>query len=80
MATSQTTEQRVIEVIATVFKKEESELSGNTDLVKDLQAKSMNMIELQAVLESEFENELPLYGVMRAKTVGDLIDLVKNTN
>jgi acyl carrier protein len=71
-----TTEQRVIEVFATVFKKEGSELSRDTNLVKDLQAKSMNMIELQAVLESEFEIELPLDGVMRAKTIGDFFDIV----
>ena len=71
-----TTEQRVIEVFATVFKKEGSELSRDTNLVKDLQAKSMNMIELQAVLESEFEIDLPLDRVMRAKTIGDFFDIV----
>ncbi|MFZ3150827.1 MAG: acyl carrier protein [Anaerolineaceae bacterium] len=79
MTTSQTIEQRVITVIATVFKKEEKDLSGETFLVKDLQAKSMNMIELQAVLESEFEVELPLYRIMRAKTVSDLIVIVNET-
>lgn len=76
MTTTGTIEQRVINTVATVFKREATGLSPETDLGKDLQAKSMNMIELQAVLEDEFEIELPLDSVMRAKTIGDFIDIV----
>lgn len=75
-SSSQNVDQDVIKVFAVVFKKEESELSRDTDLGKDLQAKSMNMVEIQAAMESEFEIELPLSGVMRAKKIGDFIDMV----
>jgi acyl carrier protein len=73
-----TTEEKVKEMIAKMFNASAKNMDRNTQLVKDLLAKSMNFMELQALLESEFSVDLPSQSVMRAKTVGDFVDLVSN--
>jgi acyl carrier protein len=53
-----------------------SQISHETGFVRDLFAKSLNLVELTAVLENEFGIEIPSYEVRRRKTVGDVIDLI----
>jgi len=44
--------------------------------VEDLHAKSLNIVELVAVLENEFQVMLPFAETRRKKTVGEGIDLI----
>ncbi len=77
MTADKTPEERVKEAVAKVFHKEVTEVSPNTRFVEDLLAKSVNFVELTAILEYEFGIAIPLAKARRAKTVGDIISLIK---
>ena len=63
-------EARIEGLVAEVFHRNRDELSEKTSFVKDLHAKSANIIELIALLEDEFGVEMPFAEVMRNDTVG----------
>ena len=65
-----------LETVARIFRKEVSELSRETRFIEDLQAKSVNIVELVALLQNEFGIEIPMAKVRRRKTVGEAIDFV----
>ncbi len=67
---------RVMKEVARIFKKDMSELSRDTRFVEDLQVKSLNVVELIALLENEFDVMIPYAEARRRKTVGEAIDLV----
>ncbi len=78
MTVDKTIEERVKEAVAKVFHKEVTEVSRNTRFVEDLFAKSIQSIELTAMLEYEFNIEIPGGQAKRAKTVGDALDLIES--
>lgn len=68
--------QRTVEEVARIFKKNVSEITRETRFVEDLHAKSINIVQLVAVLENEFGVSIPFMETRRRKTVGDAIDFV----
>ncbi len=77
MTPDKTVEERVKQAVARVFHKEVTTLTRDTRFVEDLFAKSVNVLELTAILEFEFDIPMiPLAQARRAKTVGEAIDLV----
>ena len=76
MTPDKTPEEGVMEAVAKVFHKKATEISRNTRFVEDLLAKSVNFVELTAILEYEFGITIPLAKARRAKTVGDVISLL----
>jgi acyl carrier protein len=77
MSQDKTTEERVIEIVARVFHKEVAEIKRDTRFVDDLYAKSINIVELFAVLEYELEiPAIPISKARQMNTVGKAIDLV----
>lgn len=75
--TNQTVEERVLQAIAKVFRREVGEINRETRFVEDLFAKSLNVIELIAVLENEFNIEIPTHEARKNKTVGEAIAMVE---
>jgi acyl carrier protein len=73
----QTIEERVIKVFSQVFHKNVDQINRETRLSEDLFAKSLNSMELIAMLENEFDIEIPTQETRRNKTVGQNIDLVE---
>lgn len=73
----QTVEERVKQVVAKVFRKDVNQISRETQFIEDLFAKSLNIIELTAVLENEFDIEIPGHEARRNKTVGQAVDLIE---
>ncbi|MDG6922900.1 MAG: acyl carrier protein [Nitrososphaerota archaeon] len=71
------TEQKVREIVAEVFHRNPAELTSSTDFVKDLYAKSANMIELIALLEDAFGIEMPFAQVVNNSTIGSATEYVK---
>ena len=67
---------RVMKEVARIFKKDMSEITRDTRFVEDLQVKSLNVVELIALLENEFDVMIPYAEARRRKTVGEAIDLV----
>jgi acyl carrier protein len=68
--------QRTAEEVARIFKKDVSEITRETRFVEDLHAKSVNIVQMVAVLENEFGVAIPFMEARRRKTVGDAIDFV----
>ena len=64
--------QKIIERTALVFKKAPGELNENTNFTEDLKAKSVNMVQIITVLESEYEVEITFMEAKRRKTIGEL--------
>ena len=76
MTTDKTLEERVKEAVAKVFHKKVAEISRDTRFVEDLLAKSINIVELTAILGFELGITIPPAQARRAKTVGEAIDFV----
>ena len=76
MSTSEATIDRVKGVVATVFKADRAGLTPASRFVEDLRGKSMNTIELAAMLEAEFGVAVSVARVRKARTVGEAADLV----
>jgi acyl carrier protein len=77
MTAERTIEDRVKEVVARVFHKDVDQLNRDTRFVQDLYAKSLNIIELIAVLEDEFDIDIPSAEARKRRTVGEAVDLVE---
>jgi acyl carrier protein len=73
----QSIEDRVKAAVARIFGREAGQLSRDTRFIEDLMAKSLNIIELTAVLENEFGIEIPFIEARRRKTIGEAIELVE---
>ncbi|MCE5295411.1 MAG: acyl carrier protein [Chlamydiales bacterium] len=73
----QTVEERVERVVAQVFRKESGEVKPETRLLEDLYAKSIDIIELTAVLENEFDVEISGSDSRKALTVGQFAVLIE---
>ena len=76
MAIEERIAERVMKETARIFKQQESELTKDTRFAEDLKAKSVNIVELIAILENEFGIEIPFMEAKRRKTIGEAIDLV----
>jgi acyl carrier protein len=70
--------QKVIEIVAEVFKKNKDELTCETRFVEDLHAKSVQVIEIIALMESEFNIEIPFVEARKNKTLEDVITYIEN--
>lgn len=76
MSIEETVARRTIEEVARIFKKGPGEIIRATRFVEDLHAKSVNIVQLVAVLENEFGIAIPFMEAKRQQTVGDAIDFV----
>ena len=68
--------EKIIQRAAEVFKKEPGELSADTTFVEDLKAKSVNYVQIIAVLEDAFDVEITFMEFRRKKTLGEAADFV----
>lgn len=70
-------EENVKKAVAEVFHRNSNELSEQTNFVKDLHAKSANVLELVALLEDVFGLELSFSEVMNNDTIGGVSQYIK---
>ncbi len=68
--------QKIIARAAEIFKKNPADLNPNTDFVADLKAKSVNIVQIIAVLEDAFDVEIPFMQFRRKKTIGEAAEFV----
>ncbi len=77
MTENASTMDRVKNVVGTVFKTDTQALTEDTLFVEDLRAKSMNTIELAAMLENEFGVPVSCSALRKYKTVGGATELME---
>ena len=67
----------VIKAVATIYGKDESELSMDTNIKEELGGASVKMVGLTAALEEETDAMVELQVASACETLGDLVDAVE---
>lgn len=75
--TEQEIESKVIEIVAEQMGADKAKISRNTSFVDDLNADSLDTVELVMEFEDEFETSIPDEAAEKIKTVGQAIEFIK---
>jgi acyl carrier protein len=70
-------EQKVIEIVAEQMGVDKGEVTRETSFVNDLNADSLDTVELVMEFEDEFELSIPDEEAEKIQTVGQAIDYIK---
>ena len=70
-------EEKVISIVAEQMGVDKSEISRDTNFVNDLNADSLDTVELVMEFEDEFETSIPDEQAEKIQTVGQAIDFIK---
>jgi len=76
MSTSNEILTRIIGRAAELYKVDQGQYGAETRFVEDLKAKSVNYVQIIAVLEEEFDIQIPFMEFRRKKTFGEAADYV----
>ena len=68
---------KVIELISKQLNRPAEEITLDKEIVKDLGADSLDVVEMLMSLEEEFEISVPEEDAVNIKTVGDIIKLIE---
>jgi acyl carrier protein len=74
--TKQEIEAKVIEIVANQMGADKGQITRNTSFVEDLNADSLDTVELVMEFEDEFETSIPDEQAEKIKTVGQAIDFI----
>ncbi|MBI1825038.1 MAG: acyl carrier protein [Planctomycetes bacterium] len=77
MSTGESIEQKVIQIVAEQMSVDKATITRNTSFVNDLNADSLDTVELVMELEDEFDLTIPDDEAEKMKTVGEAIDYIK---
>src|SRR5262245_6272755 len=77
--TEQEIEAKVIDIVANQMGADKASITRNTSFVEDLNADSLDTVELVMEFEDEFETSIPDEQAEKIKTVGQAIDFIKGT-
>jgi len=69
--------ERVISIVAEQMGVDKAEISRDTNFVNDLNADSLDTVELVMEFEDEFETSIPDDQAEKIQTVGQAIDFIK---
>lgn len=75
--TEQEIEAKVIEIVAEQMGVEKTKVSRETSFVNDLNADSLDQVELVMELEDEFETSIPDEEAEKLQTVGQAVEYIK---
>ncbi|MBE5749968.1 MAG: acyl carrier protein [Clostridiales bacterium] len=70
--------EKVKQLIASQLNKSVDEILDEKEVVKDLGADSLDIVEMLMGLEEEFEITVPEEDAVNIKTVGDIIKLIED--
>ncbi|MFA7636712.1 MAG: acyl carrier protein [Monoglobales bacterium] len=69
---------KIKEIIARELMVDESDITLETDIINDLGADSLSVVDLAMALEDEFDIEMPDEEIEGIKTVGDIVNYIKS--
>ena len=70
--------EKVKAILSEQFDVEEDEITPETSLIDDLNADSLDVVDLLMSIDDEFEVEVPDEEVENIKTVDDLVKYIEN--
>lgn len=70
--------EKVIAIVAEQMGVEKTEISESTNFVNDLNADSLDTVELVMEFEDEFETSIPDEEAEKIQTVGQAVDFIKD--
>ena len=70
--------EKVLEIIADQFGIDLDELNEEISFKEDLEADSIQLMELVMTLEEEFDTEIDEEDIESIETVGDVIEYIEN--
>ncbi|MBS5786472.1 acyl carrier protein [Clostridioides mangenotii] len=68
---------KVVEIIKDQLGVEDKEITPETSLMKDLEADSLDAVEIIMALEDEFELEIPDEDAENFKSIGDIVKYIE---
>jgi len=71
-------EERVIEIVSEQLGVDKSEITRDTSFINDLNADSLDTVELVMEFEDEFDTSIPDEEAEKIQTVGAAIDYIVN--
>ena len=74
------TSEKIKELIAKQLNKPVAEITDDKEVVKDLGADSLDVMEMLMNLEEEFGVTVPEEDAVNIKTVGDIVRLIESKN
>jgi len=77
VVSDQDIEAKVIQIVSEQMSVDKSEITRQTSFVNDLNADSLDTVELVMELEDEFDMTIPDEEAEKLKTVGEAIDYIK---
>lgn len=69
--------EKVREIICEQFDVDEDSVTLDTDIREDLDADSLDMVDLVMSFEDEFKIEVPDSAIETVKTVGDIVKFIE---
>ncbi len=72
--------EKVVSILAGQFDINEEDISLETDLVNDLNADSLDFVDLIMTFEDEFSMEFPEELADSLKTVGDIVEYIEQNS
>lgn len=77
MSTAVEIEEKVLQIVSEQMSVDKGELSRETSFTNDLNADSLDTVELVMELEDEFDMTIPDEEAEKLKTVGEAIDYIR---
>lgn len=78
MPTREEIETKVISIVSEQMGVDKSEISSDTSFVNDLNADSLDTVELVMELEDEFETSIPDEDAEKIQTIRQAVDFIAN--
>lgn len=70
--------EKIKSILSSQFGIDEDQISENTDVVNDLGADSLDVVELMMSIEDEFGLMIEDEEIAEMKTVGDVVNYIEN--
>lgn len=70
--------EKVKKILSEQFSVEEASITANTNIAEDLGADSLDVVDILMSIEDEFEIEVPDEEIENIRTVGELVNYIKN--
>lgn len=69
---------KVVDILAEQLDADKETITADTRIAEDLNADSLDVVELLMAIEDEFEFEIPDEDIETMKTVGDVAEYIQN--